>query len=69
MTGRIKELAEQLDFPVGNENPQWAYEPALYKFAELIVKECMHVVIQAHRGHINPKFVIEPLKEHFGVEE
>lgn len=39
------------------------------KFAELIVRECMDVVIKSHNGKINPKFVVEPLKEHFGIKE
>lgn len=38
------------------------------KFAELIVKECMDVVIKSNNGKINPKFVVEPLKTHFEIE-
>lgn len=69
MNPRIKELAEKLELPVGLEDPQWAYEPVLEKFAELIVRECVSVMditdIEDFRG-------IElalKIKEHFGVEE
>jgi hypothetical protein len=40
------------------------------KFAELIVKECIEVVEkQKAKMSYGPTFVIEDIKQHFGVEE
>jgi hypothetical protein len=45
------------------------------QFAELIVKECIHIVDDAERGGSNEiwdnavKFIRRDLQEHFGVEE
>jgi hypothetical protein len=40
------------------------------KFAELIVKECIEVVEkQKVKMSYGPTFVIQDIKEHFGVEE
>jgi hypothetical protein len=43
------------------------------KFAELIVKECMEEVM-TYQHHTNPTremvpFIVEDIKQHFGVEE
>lgn len=48
MNERIKELAKRLDFPVGLNDPQWAYENKLYEFAELIVRECLEACSRAN---------------------
>jgi hypothetical protein len=74
MNERIKELAKQADEGYTGDSrddmgASLVGNDAIEKFAELIVKECMRVVIQSHKGHINPSLVIEPLKEHFGDEE
>ena len=38
------------------------------KFAKLIVREYVDVVLTSHAGKVNPAFVVEPLKNHFGVK-
>lgn len=68
MNERIKELAEKLELPVGLENPQWAYEPVLEKFAELIVKECADYVEHFY-GDCAAKTIGCGIKQHFGVKE
>ena len=79
MNERIKELAKQAD----EYASQFAYVQAVghpgykekfnEKFAELIVRECIHVAynkmaIQKLDG-IRPSVVCDTIKEHFGVEE
>ena len=45
-------------------------EGRLEKFAELIVKECIGIVEkQKAKMSYGPTFVIEDIKQHFGVEE
>jgi hypothetical protein len=45
-------------------------EPLKEKFAELIVGECVEVVErQKCKMSYGPTFVIEDIKQHFGVEE
>lgn len=75
MNERIKELAKRLDFPVGLNDPQWAYENKLYEFAELIVEECRYVM-DCNKGsdqHTEWNRALsetsEKIREHFGVEE
>jgi hypothetical protein len=81
MNEKIRELAEQaglkwkaqpphytntnnpIDFPVSANRD-------LEKFAELIVAECIEVVErQKCKMSYGPTFVIEDIKQHFGVEE
>jgi hypothetical protein len=74
MNERIRELAEQAT-SIQGPTP---YNPLTFevfdkeKFAELIVKECIHVAynkmtIQKLDG-IRPSAVCDAMKEHFGVE-
>ena len=45
-------------------------EPLKEKFARLIVRECIEVVEkQKAKMSYGPTFVIEDIKQHFGVEE
>jgi hypothetical protein len=63
MNEKIKQLAEQagLDYMPDHD---------LEKFAELIVRECIGVVEkQKVKMSYGPTFVIQDIKEHFGVEE
>lgn len=79
MNEKIKQLAEQ----AGLKTELW-YDPepfmiykedannpgGLEKFAELIVKECIEVIEkQKAKMSYGPTFVIEDIKQHFGVEE
>jgi len=72
MNERVRQLVRQAglddaDFPIEN----WDNVP-LAKFAQLIVRECIHVAynkmaIQKLDG-IRPSVVCDAIKEHFGVE-
>lgn len=59
MNERIKELAKRLDFPVGLNDPQWAYENKLYEFAELIVRECLEACSRAN----DIRYFVPPTQE------
>jgi len=69
MNERIRELVRQAglddaDFPIEN----WDNVP-LAKFAELIVKECVELVLDSSVEYATRPQIAEELKEHFGVEE
>jgi len=70
MNKRIKELADQAGFPVGQRNRCFA------EFAELIVLECVDKVKNADMTDLEgPDYedvlwlVEKQIKQHFGVEE
>ena len=72
MNERILELAEQCGFRsnpnVYDRNQSFDKE----KFAELIVKECVAVLIQHHPYTTDPEayhYAISLIEEHFGVRE
>jgi hypothetical protein len=72
MNDRIRELAEQCGFrsnpDIYDRNQSFDIE----KFAELIVKECVAVLIQHHPYTTDPEayhYAISLIEEHFGVEE
>jgi len=75
MNERIKQLAVQagLRFTQLMSNPMVPIvdgkETDLEKFAELIVLECVDVIDETHMGQILTIFIIDKIKEHFGVEE
>lgn len=74
MNEKIKELYDHVMYSSyvktdNNGNDHYMRKTDYELFAELIVRECMDAIIKAHNGHINPKFVIEPLKEHFGLNK
>jgi len=60
MNERIKKLAEQAGFDLGNGQ---TYK--VENFAELIVQECVNVL---HDNELWSRDVSHVLKEHFGVE-
>lgn len=66
MNERIRELAEQIGFPMGYDNPAWAYEEDIYKFAELIIKECAQIADDC--VVLGRDFPGEYIKDYFGVE-
>jgi hypothetical protein len=65
MNEKIRELFHQAyGYPIDIVGEQ------AEKFAELIVKECIEVVEkQKAKMSYGPTFVIEDIKQHFGVEE
>lgn len=75
---RIKELAEEADFVVLEDNEsgslvEWEhnYDKELLKFVELIVKECMDQVrdeVQYITDYDKADQVVNVVKKHFGVE-
>lgn len=66
MNEKIKEFAEQVGWRKGNI---LMFEWDMEKFAELIVRECMDLVI-AHEDAAPEEFdkLWHHMKEHFGVE-
>jgi hypothetical protein len=67
---RIFELAEQ----AGSTHKQnlgvyQFYTDELEKFAELIVRECLHIVDDEGCGEGGSIRAMEKIKQHFGVEE
>ena len=72
MNERIKELAEQAGCSafVDEYAP---FKKDFEKFAELIVRECMHVARQqrnpANLNYKPSERFVEDLRQHFGVEE
>ena len=68
MNERIKELAAKANF--GHmENNEVVYDPRLEKFAELIVRECAHLVDTLNEAYEAPSTGGKFIKEHFGVKE
>ena len=67
MNEKLKELAKQCDLPIGYENPPWAYEDEIQKFAKLIVDECCdvlyrsEVIINDHLGVEHPEAMLYPV--------
>ena len=74
MNERIKLLAEQASLELFNDTAHHRLLKGFAeKFAELIVKECMEEVM-TYQHHTNPTremvpFIVEDIKQHFGVEE
>jgi tRNA nucleotidyltransferase (CCA-adding enzyme) len=81
MNKRIRELAEQAGFTVARG---WGLKDTvpedvfianvcvsneMKKFAELIVRECIDIVLDSSVEYATRPQVAEELKEHFGVEE
>ena len=69
MNERFKELSKQaVDYASACEAEAWdgAYER---KFAELIVKECVELVLDSSVEYATRPQIAEELKQHFGVEE
>lgn len=72
MNENIKKLGEQVLKEVAPPEIEFKFQmsPAVQRFAELIVKECIGIVEkQKAKMSYGPTFVIEDIKNHFGVEE
>ena len=73
MNERIEKLAEQAEQHAHEQNDKHGIRfKSEYdrKFAELIVRECIEVVeSQKAKMSYGPTFVIEDIKQHFGVKE
>ena len=70
MNERIRQLAEESGITDNNLSDGNMSHNDLKKFAELIVRECIEVVeSQKAKMSYGPTFVIEDIKQHFGVEE
>jgi hypothetical protein len=77
MNERIRQLALQagIGFTIWDDSGRamidnYTPEEHLAEFAELIVLECIGVVeSQKAKMSYGPTFVIEDIKQHFGVEE
>jgi len=67
MNERIKSLIELAEV-WNTDGDVDKCEVDLYKFAELIVEECLNLVDRGGEFVSRPKLV-ERIKEHFGVEE
>lgn len=73
MNEKIKELYDYATYSCYAKTDSYGNDLYMRKtdyelFAKLIIEECMDVIIKANNGHIKPRFVIDPLKKHFGVE-
>ena len=68
---RIQELAEQ----AGYKHPDAVGKCEDYayfdheKFAELIVRECIEVVVDCSIEYVTRPQIMKEIKEHFGVKE
>jgi hypothetical protein len=72
MNERIRELAEQAGGEfytgfAGSPNSVKFMEQDFEKFAELIIKECVHLFVSDHDEEHNE--ILESIKEHFGVKQ
>ena len=68
MNERIKQLAAKANF--GHmENNEVVYDPRLEKFAELIVRDCAHLIDTLNEAYDAPSTGGKFIKEHFGVKE
>ena len=72
MNERIKELAEQAGFTEGgyesDEGPWIGPEFNKEKFAELIIKECLHIVDDEGAGEGGCIRAMIRIQDEFGVE-
>jgi hypothetical protein len=66
MNERIRELAEQVGFGWDDKYHWYVGSRQMEKFAELIVRECVDVIMTGdrHRRH----YFADKIKKHFGVE-
>ena len=67
MNERIKELAEQAGWMMGDEVE--GFNTRLEKFALLIIRECIEVIKDSEGSSQYFPHVTENIEKHFGVEE
>jgi hypothetical protein len=65
MNERIKELAKQV---TRQYSPTYYTEEWASQFAKLIVKECI-VMADDFECDVNQRWLVDRMKQHFGVEE
>ena len=74
MNERIKELLKKATRRVDREDREWVFsEVDQKKFAELIVRECIDIAQDRANFPGYPpndvNYIIDEIREHFGVEE
>ncbi len=68
MNERIQELAAKSNF--GHmENGEVVYDHRLEKFAELIIRDCAHLVDTFNEAYDAPSTAGKFIKEQFGIKE
>ena len=45
MNEEIKQIAQKCDLPIGLDNPTWAYESNIEKFAQMIIRNCIFQMV------------------------
>ena len=68
MNKRIQELAAKSNFGHMEKN-EVVYDPRLEKFAELIVRECAHLIDTLNEAYDAPSTGGKFIKEQFGIKE
>lgn len=63
----IKRLALEADEHCRDNVPNWTMDDYNLKFAQLIVQECCHIMVE--HSHRPAGVVKRNVKEHFGVEQ
>lgn len=67
MNERIQEIWNEAA-EAANSDDNWDCQVAFVeKFAELIVRDCVNVVINSYMGKNNPKPAVEAVERRFGV--
>lgn len=69
MNERIKELAEQAGYKLDMFGVGHWDMPECKKFADLIVQECMRVVVEGGEMKQTAHYYRKRIKEHFGIKE
>ena len=68
MNERIKQLAAKANFGHMEKN-QVVYDPRLEKFAELIVRDCAHLIDTLNEAYDAPSTGGKFIKEQFGIKK
>ena len=68
MNERIKQLAAKAYFGHMEKN-EVVYDPRLEKFAELIVRDCAHLIDTLNEAYDAPSSGGKFIKEQFGIKE
>ena len=68
MNERIKELAEQAGAGWDDKYHWYVGSVAMEKFAELIVRECVQVLVNRNAPNVYGEHIgVEEIKQHFGI--
>ena len=68
MNEKIKQLAAKANFGHMEKN-EVVYDPRLEKFAELIVRECAHLIDTLNEAYDAPSTGGKFIKEQFGIKK